>query len=72
MPRAPGWCRRFSATAPRPSPRGRQSSKIPAMWATVVVLALVAATDPLRLGWAVVLISQPRPIRICSRSGSVA
>jgi hypothetical protein len=32
------------------------------MWATVVVLALVAATDPLRLGWAVVLISQPRPI----------
>jgi Sap-like sulfolipid-1-addressing protein len=32
------------------------------MWATVVVLAFVAATDPLRLGWAVVLISQPRPI----------
>jgi hypothetical protein len=32
------------------------------MWATVVVLALVAATDPLRLGWAVVLISQPRPM----------
>jgi len=32
------------------------------MWGTVLVLALVAATDPVRLGIAVLLISRPRPM----------
>jgi Sap-like sulfolipid-1-addressing protein len=32
------------------------------MWGTVLVLALVAATDPVRLGTAVLLISRPRPM----------
>jgi hypothetical protein len=32
------------------------------MWGTVFLLALAAATDPIRLGIAVVLIAQPRPI----------
>ncbi|UQX09334.1 GAP family protein [Candidatus Mycobacterium methanotrophicum] len=32
------------------------------MWSTVLVLALMASTDPLRLGVAVVMISRPRPV----------
>jgi len=32
------------------------------MWGTVLVLALMASTDPLRLGVAVAVISRPRPI----------
>lgn len=32
------------------------------MWRTIVVLGLLAATDPVRLGTAVLLISRPRPI----------
>jgi Sap, sulfolipid-1-addressing protein len=32
------------------------------MWGTIFVLALMASTDPLRLGVAVVMISRPRPM----------
>jgi hypothetical protein len=32
------------------------------MWATVLVFALMAATDPMRIGIAVMLISRPRPV----------
>ncbi|MEZ0366470.1 GAP family protein [Mycobacterium sp. pUA109] len=32
------------------------------MWGTVLVLSLMAATDPIRLGIAVVLVSRPRPL----------
>ncbi|WP_123024706.1 GAP family protein [Mycolicibacterium stellerae] len=32
------------------------------MWGTVLVFALVAATDPIRIGIAVLLISRPRPV----------
>ena len=33
------------------------------MWCTVLVMALLAASDPLRLGWVLVVISGPRPMR---------
>jgi hypothetical protein len=32
------------------------------MWATVLVFALMAATDPVRIGIAVLLVSRPRPL----------
>jgi hypothetical protein len=33
------------------------------MWVTVLVLGLMAATDPVRIGIAALLISRPRPLR---------
>ena len=33
------------------------------MWCTVLLLALVATVDPVRLGTSVVLHSRPRPVR---------
>ncbi|OHV04531.1 GAP family protein [Mycobacterium talmoniae] len=33
------------------------------MWATVLVLALVGATDPVRMGVVLLLLSRPRPMR---------
>src|SRR5437660_1293925 len=52
-----------------PPVAAQQSSHYPAqqgnvlvMWGTVFLLALAAATDPIRLGIATVLITLPRPI----------
>jgi len=36
---------------------------VPGMWCTVLLLALVATVDPVRLGTSVVLYSRPRPVR---------
>jgi hypothetical protein len=40
----------------------RRPSNVTFMWGTVLVLALMASTDPLRLGVAVAMISRPRPM----------
>jgi hypothetical protein len=33
------------------------------MWSTVLVLALLAGFDPLRLGWCLLMVSRPRPMQ---------
>lgn len=33
------------------------------MWSTLLVLALVAGLDPIRLGWTLLVVSRPRPIQ---------
>ncbi|MDV3124887.1 GAP family protein [Mycobacterium sp. 21AC1] len=37
---------------------------LPAMWSTVLVLAVVAAADPLRIGVVAYMLSRPRPMRL--------
>src|ERR1700759_538070 len=37
------------------------TSNVPAVWSSVLVLALLAALNPLRLGLAFLVISRPRP-----------
>jgi Sap, sulfolipid-1-addressing protein len=34
-----------------------------AMWSTLLVLALLAGLDPIRLGWTLLVVSRPRPIQ---------
>ena len=45
-----------------PSDNSQQGS-VPAVWGSVLVLALLAAVDPVRLGLTLLLISRPRPVQ---------
>ena len=40
-----------------------QQGSVPAVWGSVLVLALLAAVDPVRLGLTLLLISRPRPVQ---------
>jgi len=41
----------------------QQKGSVPAVWSSVLVLALLAALSPLRLGLALLVISRPRPVQ---------
>lgn len=51
-------CELVGATERRPPPRG----SVPVVWGAVLVMALAAMADPLRIGVTVLVISRPRPM----------
>jgi len=54
---------RLAADSGLPNATRHRAGSLPAMWCTVLMLALVATMDPVRLGTSALLYSRPRPVR---------